>query len=69
MEKRTKRLAAKRAVHLRFRQDIYDQAQGLAESERTADWPDGMPLATYLTAVIEPLIIEKYKELEDSWGD
>ena len=69
MEKRTKRLAAKRAVHLRFRQDIYYQDQGLAEAERTADWPDGMPLATYLQLVIEPLIIEKFKALEDSQGD
>ena len=69
MPNSTKRLAAKRAVHLRFRQDIYDQAQGLANSEKTADWPDGMPLATYLQSVIEPLIAKKYKALEDSQGD
>ena len=65
----TKKPAAKRPVHLRFRQDIYEQAQVVANSKKTPDWPDGMPLATYLQLVIEPLIIEKYKELEDSQGD
>ena len=69
MPNSTKRLAAKRPVHLRFRADVYAKAQGLAEAEKTADWPDGMPLATYLQLVIEPLIIEKFKALEDSQGD
>ena len=69
MPNSTKKLAAKRPVHLRFREDIYAQAQVLANSKRTPDWPDGMPLATYLQLVIEPLIIEKFKELEDSQGD
>ena len=64
-----KRLAAKRPVHLRFREDIYEKAQAVANSEKTPDWPDGMPLATYLQLVIEPLIIEKFKELEDSQSD
>ena len=69
MPNSTKRLAAKRPVHLRFREDIYEQAQAVANSEKTADWPNGMPLATYLQLVIEPLIIEKFKALEDSQGD
>ena len=69
MPNSTKRLAAKRPVHLRFRADVYEKAQGLAEAEKTADWPDGMPLATYLQSVIEPLIAKKYKALEDSQGD
>ncbi len=64
-----KKFASKRAVHFRLRQYIYEQLQALADSEKTVDWPDGMPLATYLVSVIEPLIIEKYKALEDSQGD
>ena len=64
-----KKFASKRAVHLRLRQHIYEQLQTLADSEKTADWPDGMPLATYLVSVIEPLIARKYKALEDSQGD
>jgi len=69
MPNSTKRLAAKRPVHLRFREDVYEKAQALANSEKTADWPDGMPLATYLQSVIEPLIAKKYKALEDSQDD
>lgn len=64
-----KKFASKRAVHFRLRQYVYEQLQALADSEKTVDWPDGMPLATYLVSVIEPLIIEKYKALEDSQGD
>ena len=69
MSSSKKKFASKRAVHFRLRQYIYEQLQALADSEKTVDWPDGMPLATYLVSVIEPLIARKYKALEDSQGD
>ena len=43
MSSSKKKFASKRAVHFRLRQHIYEQLQTLADSEKTADWADGMP--------------------------
>ena len=61
--------STKHPVRLRLNPDLYKKAQFLSDEVRSDVWPEGMPVATYLVSVIEPLIARKYKALEDSQGD
>ena len=59
----------KHPVHLRLHPDLYKKAQFLSDEVRSDIWPEGMPLATYLVSVIEPILLEKFQELGDLRDD
>ena len=61
--------STKHPVHLRLNPDLYKKAQFLSDEVRSDVWPEGMPVATYLVSVLEPILLEKFQELGDLRDD